>query len=134
MPAEIRLTRSLQLSDVFIAPQPFLDPDCSVWFHSGTFTEPPFRQKLNNGTQKRNVECARETLDVPVIGAVECLSHDLDQRYTAQHCHRAKSPMGGETCTICLSNDTTHTQSGYILYAVRLCFFVILGRTISLKY
>lgn len=44
------------------------------------------------------------------------LSHDHDQPYTAQHCHRAKSPMGGETCTVCLSPSLTQMQTNLYTY------------------
>lgn len=123
MPAEI-CASVLFYRECFIATKRFFIQAVENCFSPELSTDRRRRSEhLNNGFKagqcslvgsvSRAVETPLVAPDVSVFRAVlsqSCLSHDHDQPYTAQHCHRAKSPMGGETCTICLSPSLTHTS------------------------
>lgn len=111
MPAEI-CASVLFYTECFIATKRF-SPELSTDRRS---------ERVNNGFKagqcslvgsvSRAVETPLVAPDVSASRAVlsqSCLSHDHDQPYTAQHCHRARSPKGGGTCTICFSPSLTQT-------------------------
>lgn len=124
MPAEI-CASVLFYRECFIATKRFFIQAVENCFSPELSTDRRRRSEhLNNGFKagqcslvgsvSRAVETPLVAPDVSVFRAVlsqSCLSHDHDQPYTAQHCHRAKSPMGGETSTICLSPSLTQMQT-----------------------